>query len=187
MAINIEEIGGAISETSGGFSHTEIYVAKTIDFETLTEPLKREGDDAATTLEELVTINATHVFKTDKGFTKIKAIRESVGLETNQIGDVNKSPNQENKLTIQLLGSDPKLLGYKRWLKGEDLIVLVPEFGTGNFRQIGSAKFAAKAMEMSSKIEQNVEGENSITVVFQDKQLYDAPIYKGDITKQPTV
>ncbi|MBE7688448.1 hypothetical protein F6A46_09390 [Tenacibaculum finnmarkense genomovar ulcerans] len=184
--IKIESIGGPTGcEVSGAFSHTEVFIAFLEDFETVNAPKKRCGPDAAVKLEDLVTITESHVFKTGCGFTQYKAIEQTVGLETNQIGDPTKSPVQENKLTLQLLGSKPELLGAKRQLKGRELIVCVPEFGSGNMRQVGSAKYAAKLTESSSKIEQASEGENTTTFVFTDKQMYDAPIYKGDIDKQP--
>lgn len=188
MSIKVEKIGEPGCEVSGGFSHTEVYVALLSTFASLTEPKELCGDGAATTLEELVTITTAHTFNTGYGFTKMRAIQESVGLETTQIGDPNKSPMQENKLTVQLLGSKAELLGFKRQFKGQDIVVLAPEFGSGNLRQIGSAKFAGKISESSSKIEATVDGENTTTLVFMDKQKYDAPIYNvtgGGITLQP--
>ncbi|WP_281980473.1 hypothetical protein [Tenacibaculum mesophilum] len=185
MSIKIENIGGATSEVSGGFSHTEVYVALLENFTALTEPKERDGASPAASLAELVTIDTPHTFETGFGFTKIKAIRESVGLETTQIGDVTKSPMQENKLTLQMLGSEAEILGFKRWAKGRDLVVLATEFESGNLRQIGSAKFGGKLIESSSKIEAALEGENTTTLVFQDKQKYDAPIYSGTIEIQP--
>lgn len=185
MSINVENIGGATCEVSGGFSHTEVYVGFLEDFEKLTEPKNVCGENAAENLEELVVINATHVFKDGKGFVKVKAIADTVGLETAQIGSPTMSPVNENKLSIQILGSKPEILGFKRLCKGRDLIVLAAEFESGQFRQIGSRKYAGRLLESSSKIEAAIEGENSTTLVFQDKQKYDAPIYKGDITKQP--
>ena len=190
MSIKVENIGEPGCEVSGGFSHTEVYVALLSIFTSLTEPKDLYGTGAATTLEELVTITTAHTFDSDYGFTKMRAIQESVGLETTQIGDPNKSPMQENKLTVQLLGSKPELLGFKRQFKGQDIVVLAPEFGSGNLRQIGSAKFPGKISESSSKIEATVDGENTITLVFMDKQKYDAPIYNvtgGGITLQPSV
>lgn len=185
MAIEVENIGGGNCEVSGAFSHTELYVGFLEDFDALTEPLDRCGDSAAATLAELVSITDAHTFLTGKGFTKIKAIADTIGLETTQIGDVTKSPVQENKLTVQILGSKPEILGYKRLIKGRDLIVLGVEFESGQTRQIGSAKYPARASELSSKIEATVEGENTTTIVFMDKQKYDAPIYTGAITVQP--
>lgn len=187
MAIKVEEIGGETCEVSGAFSHTEVYVGFLENFATLTEPLERCGDNAANTLEELVEITAAHTFSDGYGFTKIKAIAETVGLETAQIGSSRMSPVQENKLTVQILGSKSEVLGFKRLCTGRDLIVLATEFESGQVRQIGSAKYAGRLLESSSKIEAAVEGENTTTLVFQDKQKYDAPIYKGNITLQPTV
>ena len=185
MAIEVENIGGNTCEVSGAFSHTECYIGFLEDFEQLTEPKDRCGDDAATTLADLVTISADHTFLTGKGFTKVKAIADTVGLESTQIGETTKSPVFENKLSIQILGSKPEILGYKRLIKGRDLIVLAVEFESSQVRQIGSAKYPARMSELSSKIEPTVEGENTSTMVFMDKQKYDAPIYTGAITVQP--
>ena len=185
MSIKIENIGGATSEVSGGFSHTEVYVALLEHFTSLTEPAERDGDTPAATLADLVTIATPHTFNVGFGFTKIKAISETVGLETAQIGDPTKSPVQENKLTIQMLGSKAEILGFKRWAKGKDLIVLATEHESGNLRQIGSAKYPGKLLESNSKIEPALEGENTTTLVFQDKQKYDAPIYTGTVDVQP--
>ena len=185
MGIKVEKIGGATCEVSGAFSHTEVYVGFLENFASLTEPKDRCGTNAASTLEELVTINSAHTFATGFGFTKIKAIADTVGLETTQIGSPTLSPVNENKLTIQILGSKAEILGFKRLCKGRDLIVLATEFESGQVRQIGSAKYAGRLLESSSKIEATVEGENTTTLVFQDKQKYDAPIYTGTITLQP--
>ena len=184
MPIKVEKIGRASCEVSGGFSHSEVYVGFLENFSILTEPKGLCGDDKAKSLEELVTIDANHVFNTGYGFTKVKAIAETVGLETTQIGESSKSPINENKLTIQMLGSKAEILGFKRLCKGRDLVVLATEFASSNIRQIGSAKYAGRLLESSSKIEPTREGENTTTLVFSDKQKYDAPIYKGAITVQ---
>ena len=187
MSIKIESIGGSLeSEIDSAFSHTEVYLGFLENFSALTEPKDLYGGSAATKLEELVTISTAHTFNRGFGFIKIKAHQESVGLETTQIGDPNLSPVQENKLTFKMVGSKPELLGFKRMVTGRDLIVLATEFASANVRQIGSAKFAAKLIESSSKIEALRGGENALTFVFADKQKYDAPIYTGSITLQPT-
>jgi len=186
-AIKVEQIGTDIGEVTAGFSHTEVYVGFVENFETINAPKERDGAGAATTLQELVTIGTDHTFKTGFGFTKIKAISETVALETAQIGTSTMSPVQENKLTIQILGSKAEILGFKRLCKGRDLIVLATEFCSGDVRQIGSATFAGKLLESSSKIEAIVEGENTTTLTFQDKQKYDAPKYTGNIVLQPAV
>ena len=188
MSIKVEQISGTGScEVTGGFSNTEISVGFLENLENLTEPKPRCGPGAGATLEELIEINATHTFKAGFGFTKIKAILETVGLESNQIGTATKSPAVENKLTVQVKGSLPEILGYDRLIRGRDLIVIAPEFASGNKRQIGSAKFAAQLSEAPSVIEATIDGENITTWVFMDKQTYKAPIYNGDITEQPAV
>lgn len=189
MVINVESIGGSNCETSGGFVDSEVYVGFLENFATLSEPKElcdtNVPANVANNVEELVTINSTHSFKPGFGFIKIKAIAETVGLEVNQIGEAKLSPVQENKLTIQILGSKAKILGFKRLCKGRDLIVLAIEHTSGQTRQIGSAKYAGRLLESSSKIEATLDGENTTTLMFGDKQKYDAPIYKGTIHRQP--
>lgn len=185
--IKVEEIGGAVNEVLGAFTHGEIYVGFLPNFETMTEPKERDGVDAATTLAELSTITANHTFKTGFGFTKIGAIQESIRLESSMIGEPKMSPAIENKLTVKILGSESDVLGFGRLCKGRDLIVLAAEAESGRLRQIGSAKFAAKLSEFSTVIEETSEGENAATYVFTDKQKYVAPIYSGDVTEQPPV
>jgi len=184
MPINVEQIGEPAAEVSGGFSHTEIRIGFLENFASLDQPKDIEGDTPATTLTELVTIVGDHTFNAGVGFTKVKALLESVLLETTQMGP-KFAHIQENKLTFQMLGSKDEILGFKRLIKNKDLIVLAPEFASGNVRQIGSAKFAGSVLESSGKIDGVIEGENTATFVIQDKQLYDAPIYKGAITDQP--
>ncbi|MFV0248751.1 MAG: hypothetical protein ACK5H1_07315 [Tenacibaculum sp.] len=52
------------------------------------------------------------------------------------------SPFNENKLTIQILGFETEILGFKCLCKGRNLIVLATEFESGNVRQMGFAKYA---------------------------------------------
>lgn len=184
MPINVEEIGTAAAEVTGGFTHGEVYVAFLSDFDAIVEPKDKDGLDAATTLEELVTISADHTFKVGKGFIKVKAIQESIKLETAQIG-LKPQPVMENKLTFKMLGSKADILGFKRFIKGEDIIVIAKEFGTGQLRQIGSPRYAGSVSEGSGLIDGVIEGENTSTFVIQDKQMYDAAIYTGEITLQP--
>ncbi len=184
MGIKVENIGASAAEVSGAFSHSEVYVGFLENFDALTEPKAKDGTSAAATLEELVSITEDHTFLTGFGFTKVKAIAETVKLETAQIGN-KPQPVQENKLTFQMLGTKPEILGFKRRIKGEDLIVVAVEFGSGQMRQIGSAKYPASVLESSSIIDGPVEGENTSTFVIQDKQMYDAPNYSGEITLQP--
>lgn len=186
-SIKVEKIGATDVEVQGGFSNTEIYIGFLENFILLTEPKERTGTDAAANLTELITITADHTFKEGFGFTKIAAIEETVSLECTQAGNPTMSTTSINKLTVQLLGSGTEVLGFKRLCRGRQLIILANEQATGNLRQIGSAKYAGQMIESSSKIDALAEGDNAVTFVFQDKQKYDAPIYTGIITPQPTV
>ena len=184
LEINVEELGGGAQceENTGAFVNGEIYYAPIHYFETLDRP--KNFDETPATLEELVEISADHTFKTGKGFTKIKAHLEKNSLETGMIGP-KTSHAWENKLSVGILGSKAKILGFQRYIKNHDCIVIAVEFGSGQARQIGSEKYAATLLEATGKIEEAVEGENMQNLVFQDKQLYPAAIYKGVITQQP--
>lgn len=182
MSIAVQTIGGPVEENNAGFSHEEIYVAPVSLFTSIAAP----GDLAtAVSLSELVTIAQDHTFDIADGFTTIKAIAESVSFNGAQIGEASMSPVRENKLTLKMVGSKADLLGFDRWVKGKDVIVLAKEASSGNIRQIGSASYAGKLLESSEVIEGPIEGENSVTMVFGDKQKYYAPIYTGTVTKQP--
>jgi len=185
--IKIETIGVADVEATGGFNHTEIYIAELKHFETLTQPLERDGDGSATTLAELVEISADHTFLTGFGFTKVKAIQDTVSLESNGAGTPKKSSIFENKLVFEMLGSESDILGLQRYLKGKDVVVLATEAESGRLRQIGSARRGGTMSEYGAIIGANVEDDNVCKFTFMDKQKYPAPIYEGTITLQPAV
>ena len=180
--IKIENLGTEFDEVTAGFHHEEIYVGLVDEMLNITEPIEIKKLKPDSVIDDLIVIKNNHTFIDGVNFTKVKAIQESVSLETTQIGTATKSPLQENKLTVQLLGSKAGLLGFKRWLKGKDLIVLAPEFGSNFKRQFGSKKQPCKLIEASSKIEPTKDGENVTTLVFRDSQKYDAPYYLGDLS-----
>lgn len=183
--IKVETLGSAVAEVMGSFAHTDIYVGLVDTFDAMVEPKERNAETgAATTLAELVTITEAHTFKAGFGFTKVKAVQNSISLEYNQIGDVNKSTAIENKMTFELLGSEAEILGAMRLWKGRDLVVMGRESESGRLRQIGSLNYAAK-MQFEGRIESDPEGDNTVTVTVTDKQKYPAPIYTGAVTLQP--
>jgi hypothetical protein len=187
--IKVEEIGGIACEPTGGFDVREILYADIDWFDTISAP-KPICDEAtpaneATTLEEMFEISADHTFLTGYGFMTLEGVQESTGLESTMIGE-KKRRLFENKLSFLIAGSTAKLGGFTRWAKNRSAIVLVPEAGSGRYRQIGSERFAAEISELVGKVEATVEGDNSKAFTIMDKQAYEAPIYKGTITKMPT-
>ncbi|SEC45928.1 hypothetical protein SAMN04489761_3052 [Tenacibaculum sp. MAR_2009_124] len=182
--INLENIGGTDIEPTGGLVHNEIYVAKMEDFESIAETKKMDDSDptrVAATIEELATIEGNHVLKTGKAFIKLNAIQDKNGIESSLIGDAKQV--FENKLTVVVQGSDPKLLGSLRLLKGmKPLIVLARESGSGRLRQLGSKNYGAILSEVTPKVAAEKEGENNVTLVFSDKSVVAGPIYKGEVT-----
>ncbi len=188
MDIRIEHIGGTDIEPTGGLSHWDILVAFMEDIDTLVELKKLGGDDptqVAQSVEELSTINGTHTFKQGKGFTRFKALQDKNGIESSLLGE--QLQVFENKLTVVVQGSDAAILGALRMYKGKrPLLVLAREAGSGRYRQLGHARYAAYLSEASPKLAPEMEGENNVTFVFSDKSLCAAPIYTGDITYMPS-
>lgn len=182
MNIKVERIGGTKKEVSGAFDETEIYIGFVDDMLNLTEPLSFKDFLPNSSLADSVFIKVNHTFKEGSSFIKIKAIAESISLETTQIGVSTKSPIQQNKVELKILGSSSQVLGFKRYITGRDLILIITEAGTKFKRQLGSRKQPCYLQETSSKIESAVEGENALTLKFLDKQLYDAPFYLGDLS-----
>lgn len=184
--IKIEQLGSGINteENSGAIVNSEILIAPISAFTTIATPAKALKDGDATAMEQYVTITANHVFKAGYGFTKIKAIVEKNSYEAKGIGS-RGARAEENKLTINIAGSDPELAGWIRRYKNEDLIVLFKTFGRGDYRQIGSLDYAAFIAEKTAKIGETVEGDSMRTIVFADKQLYEAPYYTGTRSLQP--
>lgn len=180
--INLENIGGESCEPIAGIA-TEVFFAKRQDFDKVEDPKDLCGDEAAATLEELVTIPATpgHKLKTGKKWKSFVAISETGELSTAQIGE-KKRRLLENQVSLQIQGSSASLLGFIRWVKNQDLIVLVREVGSGNLRQLGSDLLSAWVETQEHKIEAAAEGNNGLNIVIKDKQKWPAPIYKGEIS-----
>lgn len=183
----LENIGGESCEPTAGIA-TEVFFAERSDFETVEDPKDLCGADAAATLEELVTIPAMpgHKLKTGKKWNKLDTVGETGELTTTQLGD-KKRRLLENQISLQVAGSAPSLLGFIRWVKNKDLIFLIREVGTGNYRQLGSDLLAAWVETQEHKIEALLEGNNALTITIKDKQKWPAPIYLGDIDLTPVV
>lgn len=186
--IKVETLGGLTCEPTGGINHRKIKVALLDWFETdgvkAPKPLCDSVEaNEATTFAEMATISEDHVFKTGYGFMTIEAIQETVDIESAPIGEKRRKLF-ENKSNIQVAGSNADLLGFSRWIKNKDVVVLLPETESGNYRQIGSEAYAAM-IEVTGKIEATVEGGNTQSYVVSDKQVFQAPIYAGTVTDMP--
>lgn len=186
--IKVESVGGQTLEPTGGLDVRSIRYADINWFDTISAPMPLSDLETpaneATTFEELAEISVDHTFKVGYGFMKLEAVQESAGIESAMIGE-KKRRLFENKCSATIAGSNAKLQGFVRWIKNRSGIVLVTEAESGRVRQIGSERFAAEVSEMTGKIEAAVEGDNSKTIVFSDKQAYEAPIYKGAVLDMP--
>lgn len=182
--VALENIGGESCEPVAGLD--KIYYALQSDFVTINDPKKLcdivEGNVAGS-YAELAEIAEAHVFKPGKSFFQIESITQTGNIKSAQIGELGRGLFQ-NDLVAEVAGSDAKTLGFYRWLKNQKLIVLVQEFGTGNVRQLGSSRLAATATTEHA-IEATIEGKNSGTITFTDKNFGPSPIYKGEILLVP--
>jgi len=186
--IKVEKVGGLTEEPIGGFNHLNIKVALVEWFSSIAAPKPLQDIDTpaneATTFEELAEISGTHTFNAGYGFMNIEALQEKIDIEATPLGE-KKGKLFENKANVVVAGSNAKLLGFARWIKNKDVIVLLQEFENGQLRQVGAERFAA-AIEVTGKIEGAPEGGNTQSYVISDKQVYQAPIYKGTVTVMPT-
>jgi len=182
--IFIEKIGGLSCEPISGFVVSEIRIAPVEWFTNIGKP-KPMCDETpaneATTFKELAEITDDHTFVTDKGFMKLNALIESVGLVSTLIGNKQRRLF-ENKLNAILAGSGADLIGFARWAKNKGFIVLAPEAESGNIRQIGSLAIPATITEGEATIAPELEGDNAFNYTFGDKNVSPAPIYKGLVT-----
>ncbi len=180
--MKIEEIGGTSIEPTGGLSHLDILVAPMSYLANIAEVPALDSSNVLSTAS-LAVVTGDHVFKDGFGFTLLRGIQDKNGLESNLIGDQKQA--FENKVTVVVEGTDPAVLGARRLYKGKrPLLVLVREAGSGVYRQLGHTKYPATYSEGASKIAPEYEGENSCTFIFMDKNIVEAPIYRGAIVMQ---
>lgn len=186
--IKVENLGGSSPEAIGGFNHRKILIALASWFTTISAPKPLHDADTpaneGTNFAELATITANHVFKSGYGFITVEGVQETTDLTSAGIGN-KKNRLFENKQIAVLAGSDAELLGFSRWVKNQDLVILTQEVGTSNYRQLGSDTFAASVSEFEGKIEAALEGGNTQTYTLSDKQVYQAPIYAGTVDLMP--
>jgi hypothetical protein len=179
--ITLEDIGGESAEPVSGMVD-KIYYALHADFATINDTKSMDGPvpaNVAGTFAELAEIATAHVFNTGKKFFQIETVTETGTIKSSQIGEIGRGLFQ-NELVVEIAGSASEVLGFCRWVKNQKLVILSEEFGTGNVRQLGSSRLPARA-KVEHNIEANLEGKNSATITFSDKNFGPAPIYKGEI------
>ena len=82
-------------------------------------------------------------------------------------------------MVCELAGSNAELLGFLRWIKNQDLVFFIEEFGTGQIRQLGSKRLPAWVEGIEQAIEAATDGKNSVTLTLKDRQKWPAAIYNG--------
>lgn len=182
MPITLENIGGESAEPVSGLVN-KIFYALHSDFLKINDPKKLFDSltpaNEASTFAELATISTAHVFKTGKKFFQLDYVTETGTIKSTQIGETGRGLFQ-NELIIEIAGSEASVLGFCRWVKNQKLVILSEEFGTGNVRQLGSARMQA-TVKVEHSIEPTLEGKNAAVITFTDKNFGPAPIYRGAI------
>lgn len=183
MAIDLVDVGGESCEPVAGFV-SEVYIAPHDDFTLINDPAALCGVNEGADVQSLVTVATDHTFTVGKGFTKMKGIEEGTNLTFGLLGNTgNKMFN--NILTVIVSGSNAELLGFCRQVKNGRYVVLAEEFGSGNFRQVGTKRFPARFEGIDGALEALAEGANQVTFTIQDKSLWPAAIYTGAVTEYP--
>ncbi len=180
----LEDIGTDVCEPVAGLS--DVYYSLFGDYVSIEDPADMCGTVPADSFEELVEIPATpgHVMKSGKQIFKMKMVTETGTIKSTMIGN-KKNRLFQNELVVEISGSDSKLLGFLRWIKNQDLIFNVVEFGSGNVRQLGSKRVPAWVEGIEHAIEAVLEGKNSVTITLMDKQKWPASVYLGDLQLTP--
>ena len=178
MPITLEDIGAEVCEPVAGLS--QVYYALHSDYTSIEDPKDICGTVTAATFAELVEIAATpgHIMKVGKKLNEIKFVTETGMIKSTMVGEKGRKLF-ENELVVEISGSDAELLGYLRWIKNQNLVFNVVEFGSGNVRQLGSKRMPAYVEGIEHAIEAVIEGKNSVTLTLKDKQKWPASIYKG--------
>lgn len=181
MAVDIENIGAEFCEPVAGASPT-LYWGLHSDFETILDPkdICDDNGNGAINFSELAVITGDHVLKAGKKLNKITAVVETVGLATAQIGEKGRRLF-ENTATYEIAGSYAKLLGFSRFIRNQNLVFFIEEFGSGKIRQIGSSRLPAYVETQEAGLEAAIEGKNAITITIKDKQKWHSPIYEGEL------
>lgn len=182
--IKIEDFGFSSCEPTGALGK-KVFYAPLNYFESIGTPKELCGDqaNAATNLAELAEITEVK-FKEGKGFHEFTSITETGEITSTQIGEKGRRL-LENSLVAQVAGSASELLGYMRWVKNQDLIVVVQEFDSGQMRLLGSERMPAWIEAQEHKIEATAEGNNSLNITFKDKSKWPAAVFKGDLVLFP--
>ena len=184
MPITLEDIGAEVCEPVAGLS--QVYYSLHGDYTSIEDPKDICGTVTASTFAELVDIPASpgHIMASGKQIHELKFVTETGTIKSTMIGN-KKNRLFQNELVVEVSGSDSTLLGFLRWIKNQDLIFNVVEFGSGNVRQLGSKRMPAWVEGIEHAIEAVLEGKNSVTITLMDKQKWPASIYKGALQLTP--
>ncbi|WP_158962350.1 hypothetical protein [Myroides fluvii] len=182
--LKLEDVGFSSCEPTGALGK-KIFYAPLSYFESVGVPKDLCGDqaNAAETFAELAEIKEIKL-KQGYGFTELTMITETGEITSTQIGEKGRRLF-ENSLVAQIAGSKSSLLGFCRWVKNQDLIIVTQEFDSGQMRLLGSERMPAWVDAQEHKIEAAAEGNNSLNITFKDKSKWPAAVFTGDLVLFP--
>jgi hypothetical protein len=181
MSINKKKLstlawGG--DDNVGGIIHTEIYIAEAAWFAAngIKEIPTHLG---ATDMASLAKVVGDHTFLTGYGFMKITATPKTGNIESSTLGELDGKV-KNNVFAFMIPGSDAEVLGFERMLMNKDLICLVKEQSTKEYRQIGSACIPARIETVTNTLGGGTyEGKKGSSFEIHDFGPVAAPIYPG--------
>jgi hypothetical protein len=159
-----------------------IVIVAVADLETVPVPVL--GDPLGVgTIANLATITADAVTKEGKVFTKIKAIPETVKLDTKTVGG-NKSKGVENMLEFGIPGNTKEALGFISKIKNGSYIFFVRD-RDGQIRMFGTSSFPAQLVDSSGGSGAARGDDKSFTFSFESVGSAASPVFEGAFMENP--
>lgn len=159
-----------------------IVVVSVADLEAV--PATVLGDPLGTgTLTNLVTITDDAVTKEGKVFNVIKAIPETVKLDSKSVGG-NKSKGFENMLEFGVAGNTKEALGFISKVKNGSYIFFVRD-RDGQIRMFGTAGFPAQLVDVSGGSGAARGDDKGFTLSFESVGAIASPVFEGAFMETP--
>ncbi len=167
-------------EFTPGIAEHEIYAAYVEDFE-VDGIAKLPNLADVTSLEAAGTIVDSHIFKTGKGFFKIKAVADVGKVDDEAVGGLGRK-SYKNMFTYTVAGTGKRNIGYARKYLNKACIYIVTE-SDGTRKQIGTAKRPAYMNEQKATSGDAKDSSKEMSFVIESVSGSPAPVYDGSITE----
>lgn len=163
------------AQNTTGFQET-IFVAQRSKFTTLAAP-----SATPSAVGDYSKITTDHAFGVSDGFIKLKMTTDSVELNSEPVGDNADSMGQKVTLTGFMAGLNAKNLELNRFLRNEDLIVLIQDCNGTTF-QLGSK---CSAVNCAPAVTGGKRSSGSKGTTWTFTYFGELFVYEGDIVEKP--